>query len=115
MKIKNYKCKCGFDDFYFSSKGNQTGIYCIRCGKWLKWADKDERNLTLKRIDDIDDTPTIEIPKWIPVSEKEPTKGERVLMTLKNDEADKEVVIGTMSMNLDGKFSHRRLWSVIHV
>ena len=44
------------------------------------------------------------IPGWIPVTEKEPTKGERVLMTLKNDEADKEVVIGTMSMNLDGKF-----------
>lgn len=41
---------------------------------------------------------------WIPITEKEPTKGERVLMTLKNDETDKEVVIGTMSMNLDGKF-----------
>lgn len=52
MKIKNYKCKCGSNEFFFSSKGNQTGIYCNECGKWLKWADKDEQNLTLKRTDD---------------------------------------------------------------
>ena len=45
MKIKNYKCKCGRDDLFFKEKGNQVGIYCASCGKWLKWADKDERNL----------------------------------------------------------------------
>ncbi len=45
MKIKDYKCKCGCNDFFFADKGNQKGIYCTKCGKWLKWADKDEKNL----------------------------------------------------------------------
>ncbi len=48
MKIKDYRCKCGHNDFFFATKGNQTGIYCSNCGKWLKWADKDEQNLALK-------------------------------------------------------------------
>lgn len=45
MKIKNYKCKCGCDNLFFKEKGSQVGIYCSSCGKWLKWADKNERNL----------------------------------------------------------------------
>ena len=49
MKIKDNKCKCGHDDFFFADKGNQTGIYCSYCGKWLKWADKDEQNLRMKQ------------------------------------------------------------------
>ena len=49
MKIKDNKCKCGHDDFFFADKGNQTGIYCTNCGKWLKWADKDEKNLRMKQ------------------------------------------------------------------
>ena len=48
MKIKSFKCTCGHDDFFFADKGNQTGIYCSSCGKWFKWADKDEKNLQLK-------------------------------------------------------------------
>lgn len=50
MKIKDYKCKCGHDDFFFADKGNQKGIYCSYCGKWLKWADKDEKNLAIMQI-----------------------------------------------------------------
>ena len=49
MKIKDYRCKCGKDDFFFADKGNQKGIYCSCCGKWIKWADKDEQNLALKQ------------------------------------------------------------------
>lgn len=49
MKIKDYKCKCGHDDFFFSDNSNQTGIYCSRCGMWLKWADKNEQNLRMKQ------------------------------------------------------------------
>lgn len=49
MIIKDYKCKCGHDDFFFADKGGQTGIYCSYCGKWLKWADKDEQNLRMKQ------------------------------------------------------------------
>lgn len=51
MKIKDYKCKCGSDDFFFTDKGNQKGIYCCKCGKWLKWADKNERNLEQQQDD----------------------------------------------------------------
>ena len=36
--------------FFFADKGNQKGIYCSYCGKWLKWADKDERNLVMKDL-----------------------------------------------------------------
>ena len=49
MKIKDYKCKCEHNDFFFADKGNQIGIYCSYCGKWLKWADKDEQNLRMKQ------------------------------------------------------------------
>lgn len=48
MRIKDYKCKCGCIDFMFHEAGNQVGIYCNRCGKWLRWANKDERNLMNK-------------------------------------------------------------------
>lgn len=47
MKIKDYKCSCGSDQFFFANNGNQKGIYCSYCGKWLKWADKNERNLAI--------------------------------------------------------------------
>ena len=49
MKIKDYKCECGCNDFFFADKGNQKGIYCENCGKWLKWANKDEQNLRMKQ------------------------------------------------------------------
>lgn len=49
MKIKDFKCKCGHNDFFFADKGSQKGIYCSYCGKWLKWADKDEQNLAMKQ------------------------------------------------------------------
>lgn len=49
MEIKDYKCKCNHNDFFFANKGNQKGIYCSYCGKWFKWADKDEQNLAMKQ------------------------------------------------------------------
>ena len=49
MKIKDFKCKCDHNDFFFADKGSQKGIYCSYCGKWLKWADKDEQNLAMKQ------------------------------------------------------------------
>ena len=54
MKIKDYKCKCGHNDFFFADKGNQKGIYCSYCGKWLKWADRDEQNLIMKQESALD-------------------------------------------------------------
>jgi len=58
MKIKDYKCKCGCDDFFFAHESLHKGIYCSYCGKWLKWADKDEQNLSMKQkpiLDNIKD------------------------------------------------------------
>ena len=47
MKIKNYKCTgCGKKDFFFHEKDKaHMGIYCRWCGKYYKWADRNERNL----------------------------------------------------------------------
>lgn len=44
-----YTCaKCGCDDFDYMKKNrveNIIGLYCNKCGRWLKWASKDEKNL----------------------------------------------------------------------
>ena len=45
IRIKDYKCKCGCTYFFMQEKGKQIGIYCKYCGRWYKWADKNERNL----------------------------------------------------------------------
>lgn len=54
MKIADYKCKCGSDDFFLGTSLNDSdmhvGIYCNKCGKWLKWANKNERNLLIKQV-----------------------------------------------------------------
>ena len=63
MKIKDYKCKCGHNDFFFADKGSQKGIYCSYCGKWLKWADKDEQNLAMKQEPILEKIKT-EIREW---------------------------------------------------
>lgn len=50
MKIKKYRCKsCGSQDFFLADNATHIGIYCDECDKWLKWANKDERNLYLKQ------------------------------------------------------------------
>lgn len=46
MRIKDLKCKkCHCSDLFFKPKGTQLGIYCAYCGQWIKWANKNERNL----------------------------------------------------------------------
>ena len=45
MKIKDYKCKCGSDEFFYINEGVHVGIYCSYCGHWLKWANKEEKRL----------------------------------------------------------------------
>ncbi len=76
MKIKNYTCKCGCDDFFFKPKGNQMGIYCNKCGKWLKWADKNEQNLASKGTNNsILDKPCEDMsPTAVPVTTEEAKK-----------------------------------------
>lgn len=41
--MNKYKCsKCGCENFFTKKSGNQTGLYCSKCGKWIKWLGKDE-------------------------------------------------------------------------
>ena len=51
MKIKAYRCRCGSKDFFTLKKSeSQVGIYCQSCGKWYKWADKNEKNLIMREM-----------------------------------------------------------------
>lgn len=44
--MKEMKCKkCGNDSYFTQVKGNNKGAYCCKCGAWIKWLNKDERNL----------------------------------------------------------------------
>lgn len=45
MKIKNYKCSCGCDNFFYTVEYPHYGLYCSDCGRWLKWANKEEKRL----------------------------------------------------------------------
>lgn len=39
------ECKCGSTEFFVEKNGNQTGLYCSKCGRWFKWLTKDEIRL----------------------------------------------------------------------
>lgn len=44
--MKQTKCKkCGNDSYFTQVKGDNMGAYCCKCGAWIKWLNKDERNL----------------------------------------------------------------------
>ena len=45
VEFKEMECKCGSRLFSPMKKGSQTGLYCSSCGKFVKWLNKDERNL----------------------------------------------------------------------
>jgi DNA-directed RNA polymerase subunit RPC12/RpoP len=37
------KCnRCGSEHVFLESARSNVGIYCADCGKWIKWATKDE-------------------------------------------------------------------------
>ena len=40
--MNKYICKCGCENMFTQSKGNNTGLYCSECGKWQRWLGKDE-------------------------------------------------------------------------
>lgn len=37
--------KCGIVNGFVEEKGSQVGLYCNKCGKWIKWMTKDEARL----------------------------------------------------------------------
>lgn len=36
---------CKGKSLFAMKKGDHIGLYCSSCGKWIKWANKNERNL----------------------------------------------------------------------
>lgn len=40
--------KCGIVNGFIEEKGTQVGLYCDKCGKWIKWLTKDEARLFFK-------------------------------------------------------------------
>lgn len=50
--MKNYVCeKCGSLELFIKENGNQTGLYCSECGKWIKWLPKSEVELAKRFIE----------------------------------------------------------------
>lgn len=46
------KCnKCGYNEFYIKESGTQTGLYCKKCNKWIKWLD-DFNSKSFPKIED---------------------------------------------------------------
>lgn len=44
--MTEFRCKhCGSLNLELEEKGNQTGLYCCDCGKWLKWITKEEKRV----------------------------------------------------------------------
>ena len=46
FKLNGLKCKCGNDKFFFRHKKMHIGAYCSRCGRWLKWVNNHEQNIS---------------------------------------------------------------------
>ena len=52
-----FKCeKCHSKDVFIQTSGNNTGLYCGDCGKWIKWLNKDERRLAERQIEMMKDS-----------------------------------------------------------
>lgn len=52
--MKVFECpKCHSNDVFIEESGNQIGLYCGDCGKWIKWLNKDEARL-VKRQENIE-------------------------------------------------------------
>lgn len=50
--MKNFSCpKCGSEDLFLRKSGNNMGLYCGDCGKWIKWVNKNERTIIEKYIE----------------------------------------------------------------
>lgn len=50
--MKEYNCpKCKSGDVFIDTSGNQTGLYCGDCGRWIKWLGKEEIRLAKRYIE----------------------------------------------------------------
>lgn len=41
-----FQCKkCGSGKYFLNRVGNHVGLYCVECGAWQKWLNKQEQRL----------------------------------------------------------------------
>ena len=49
--MKEFVCsKCKSFDVFIGKSGNNTGLYCADCGKWITWLNKDQLRLAERQI-----------------------------------------------------------------
>lgn len=49
--MKIFECKCGSKDIFIKDSGNNKGLYCADCGKWMQWLGKDDLRLAERQIE----------------------------------------------------------------
>lgn len=49
--MKVFECACGSKDIFIKEKGNNKGLYCADCGKWLQWLGKEDYLLAQRQIE----------------------------------------------------------------
>ena len=52
--MKIFECKCGSTDVFIEQQGNNCGLYCADCGKWITWLNKDSKRLAERQIKGIE-------------------------------------------------------------
>lgn len=51
-----FQCKkCGSDNVFIQPSGNNTGLYCGDCGKWIQWLNKDQKSLLKDKFHNLKD------------------------------------------------------------
>ena len=60
--MKIFECPtCGSKDVFVEKSGNQTGLYCGDCGKWIKWLTKEEFRLAERQIELMRDSVVLQL------------------------------------------------------
>ena len=50
--INNFICsKCNGTSVFIKKTNTQTGLYCSKCGKWIKWLGKEEIRLYERQLE----------------------------------------------------------------
>lgn len=52
--MKIFECKCGSTDVFIEQQGNNCGLYCADCGKWITWLNKDSKRLAERQINGVE-------------------------------------------------------------
>jgi transcription elongation factor Elf1 len=52
--MKTFNClKCPSKEVFIEQVGNNTGLYCADCGKWIKWLNKEDHRLAKRYIEEM--------------------------------------------------------------